>query len=264
MFGNLKNTCRRLEMKDLVYYTVGFSASYIDVLHLSINSLRKSGYIGDIAVLCDASFLNRCRQHPDSGIQYLSLPDSNTPEQASMNKLRIFELPTIESYDRVLFLDSDIIVHMDIYSIMSGVNRDGILYVYTENQTQESHRHIFWSLLSYTDTELETFRNNSIHVFNAGCFAFVRSNGMKQHFLAVQYMVMNHTGSFFYEQSFMNVYFNRNGQTDRSLLTEHNYTFPPRSKESYRDHLVHFAGDPGNGAAKCQRMQEYTRSHLTN
>lgn len=247
--------------KPLVYYTVGYSSTYIDVTGLSLKTLRKSGYTGDVAVICDQSFLPRCKQILGDGILYMTLPDSKTPEQASMNKLRIFELPNIDAYDRVLFLDSDIVVHMNVYSLFQSISTVGKLYVYSETTKQEDHTNLMWSLQTYTPLDLAFFAETSVHVFNAGCFAFVRANEMKDHFLSIQYQIMQHTGKFFYEQSFMNVYFNRNGQTDRTLLTDKNYVFP-KGTQAYPGYLVHFAGDPGSGQTKFQRMSRYIESYL--
>ncbi len=246
----------------LVYYTVGYSPTYIDVLALSIQSLRTSGYMGDIAVLCDESFLPRCKELLPSDILFHTFLDSTSPESASMNKLRIFELPGIEMYEKVLFLDSDILVHTNVNALFRRIVSPGKLYVYTETTKHSDHKNIIWSLCSYDDLELEIFRLCSIHVFNAGCFAFVRNDTMKEHFSAIQDMISKHEGPFFYEQSFMNVYFNRNRQTDRSLFTEDNYMFP-KDKKAYPGYLLHFAGDPGSGKTKLQRMTEYTRSYLS-
>ena len=246
---------------DLVYYTVGCSASYIDVLALSLKSLRKSGYVGDVAVLCDESFLDQCKNTLGSDILYKTFPDSTTPEQASMNKLRIFELPGIEKYARVLFLDSDILVHMNTSSIFEGIVSPGKLYVFTETNNQEDHTSLMWSLCTYTPDELAYFRTHKIHVFNAGCFAFVRDDLMKDHFLMIQYNITQHVGPFFYEQSFMNAYFNRNGQTDRTLFTDENYVFY-KGSEACPDRLIHFAGYPGNGKTKLDRMSEYARAYF--
>lgn len=252
---------RKMVFKPLVYYTVGYSPVYIDILALSITSLRNSGYSGDIAVICDHSLLPRCKESIGDNVRYMRLPDSKTPEEASMNKLRIFDLPGIESYDRVLFLDSDILVHTSVYSIFRGITRPGILYVYSETTKQEDHKSLIWSLQDYTPLDLAIFQMTPVHVFNAGCFAFVRGDGMRNHFLAIQGRIVSHTGRFFYEQSFMNAYFNRNGQTDRTLLTEKNYVFD-KGNQSYQGRLVHFAGDPGSGKTKLQRMKDYARTHL--
>jgi len=249
-------------MKDLVYYTIGFNAAYIDVLELSIKSLRKYGYLGDIALICDEGMLHQCKMILGDTILYYTCANSKTPEQASMNKLRIFELPTIEDYDRILFLDSDILVHMNVNSIFEKIVTSGVLYVYTETYKNEDHMNLMWGLKNYTQDELSSFGLNNIYVFNAGCFAFLRNTEMYAHFMQVQYSITIHVGPFFYEQSFMNVYFNRINKTDRTLLTELNYAFPPKDNTSYPNHLVHFAGDPGSGKSKYQRMLKYMNAYL--
>jgi lipopolysaccharide biosynthesis glycosyltransferase len=250
-------------MKDLVYYTVGYSSAYIDVLKISIDSLQKSGWNGDIAIICDQSFLNQCKQLFGESVLYLSFPDSTSPEQASMNKLRIFELPTISSYERILFLDSDIIVHMNIETIISKITDRDKLYVYTETRKYEDHLSIMWSLNTYTQNDIDFFKKNSIYVFNAGCFAFICDDKMKSHFLNIQYMISTHKERFFYEQSFMNVYFNKNNKTVRDLITDYNYAFPPKEGIDYKGKLLHFAGDPGSGKNKLYRMQNYMRQFFT-
>lgn len=249
-------------MKSLIYYTVGHNRTYIKVLRLSVESLRVSGYSGDIAVLCDESFLDECRETLGSDVLYKALPDSKTPEQASMNKLRIFELPDIHSYDCVLFLDSDILVYMSMPPFLEKITNPDCLYVYTESRKPEDHRNIYWSLGNYTDSDIADFREREVYVFNAGCFAFVPDAAMEEHFLNIQYMIMNHSGPFFYEQSFMNVYFNRNGKTDRTLITPENYAFPPKADQDYFGYLLHFAGCPGDGREKSDRMRAYIDSYL--
>ena len=248
---------------NLVYYTLGYSGSYLDVIGLSIASLRRSEYTGHIAVLCDEMFLPQCKATLGPDILYKTFPNSTTPEQASMNKLRIFDLPGIESYDRVLFLDSDILVHMDTAPLFQSIVTPGTLYVYTETTNQEDHQALYWGLQSYTQEELAVFRETNTHVFNAGCFAFVRNDVMKEHFRTILRGIAQYTGPFFYEQSFLNVYFNRNGATDRTLLTSANYVLGPDQSRAYPGYLVHFSGDPGSGTSKYQRMSAYIRVHLT-
>lgn len=249
-------------MRQLVYYTIGYSPAYINVLRLSIHSLRASGYSGDVAVLCDEGMLAQCKEVLKGQVMYHTFSNARTPEQASMNKLRIFELPNIEEYDRILFLDSDILVHMNVESLFENIVAPGILYVYTETRKIEDHMNLMWGLKNYTSSELSSFQSNGVYVFNAGCFAFVRSNEMRDHFMQVQYSITTHTGPFFYEQSFMNAYFNRNNQTDRTLLTDTNYAFPPKENTAYPNCLVHFAGDPGRGESKYERMARYMRNYL--
>ena len=249
-------------MKDLVYYTIGFSQSYIEVIKLSIYTLRKSGWTGDVALICDNSLLAQCKEAIGPDVMYLSIADSKTPEQASTNKLRIFDFPEVSSYDRILFLDGDIIVHMDVNALFSRITRNDVLYVSTETTNYSDHTFIYWSLESYTAEELRYLSDNSIHVFNAGTFAFVRTQEMKTHFKNIVNMISAHSGRFFYEQSFMNVYFNKNNKTDRTVFSPERYTFSHGEKND-TGKIIHFAGNPGNGTTKYAEMMSYINRYFT-
>lgn len=243
-------------MKTLVYYTIGFSRGYIDMLELSIQSLRKV-YTGDIGVICDESMIHDCQQRmPD--IMVWSVPDSTSGIVASMNKLRIYDFIQVNDYDRVLYLDTDILVVKSLDSYFENINVEDMLYVYTETSNQEHHKHLWWSLQNYTEEEYAVFRRKNILPFNAGTFGFVSTEDMKHHFENVRDMIKTHTGPYFYEQSFLNVYFNRRNNTLRHVFTTDNYIFCPQPCKRYNDAiLLHFADASQSASYKCERMQTY-------
>ena len=249
-------------MKNLVYYTVGYSPSYVDITELSIRTLRTFGWSGDVMILCDQSLVEQCRQRISNVIIH-SGSDSKTPHEASMRKLTIFDVPDIDTYDRVLFLDSDIIVHVDVSTLFPLVANPNLLYVSTESTNQDCHRHLYFSLENYTVGQLQHYKDNSVHVFNAGTFAFIRDNVMREHFAAVRAMIASHTGPFFYEQSFLNVYFNTRGNTDRTLFSSDRYVFHHGDTLNHAGKLIHFCGNPGVGSEKIMRMTGYLQNHIT-
>ena len=250
-------------MCDLVYYTVGYNDGYIQVLQISIRSLQMYS-AADVLVICDESFLPKCKEILPDGILYMTVPDSTSKEAASMHKLNIFDYPDINTYDRVLFLDSDIIVHTPLDTFFAGVRKPGILYAYTELEGYHEHKNLCYSLLTYTLEDLLTFKLRKIQVFNAGCFLFVRCDAMKGHFAAIRNMIATHKGPFFYEQSFMNVYFNKLNATDRSVLTRANYCMGPTPGINYKGFIVHFSGMPGDADNKFQTMRDYYSQRLQN
>lgn len=248
-------------MKDLVYYTIGYSPSYVDITELSIRTLRMFGWSGDIMILCDESLRELCTQRI-ANVEIVTFPDSKTPQEASMRKVTIFDVPGIEMYDRVLFLDSDIVVHVDVSTLFARVTNPELLYVSTESTDQGCHRHVYFSLENYTEDQLQHFKRHSVHVFNAGTFAFVRGVTMQQHFAAVRGMIAAHKGNFFYEQSFLNVYFNTRGITDRSLFSSERYAFHHGDTLNHAGKLVHFCGNPGVGLEKIARMTGYMKHRI--
>lgn len=243
-------------MKTLVYYTIGCSRAYIEMLEISVTSLRKV-YNGDIGILCDESMVEECKSRmPD--VLVWPVPDSATGPIASMNKLRIYDAISVDDYDKILYIDTDILVLKSLEPYFEGVTEEGKLYVYTETTNQEKHRDLFWSLQTYTEEDYTFFKQENILPFNAGTFAFVSSETMKNHFTGVRDLIATHDGPYFYEQSFMNVYFNLRNITNRSVFFYDNYIFFPQIGKHYPNAiLLHFADASDSAANKCKRMRDY-------
>jgi hypothetical protein len=243
-------------MKTLVYYTLGCNRGYIEMAALSIQSLR-TVYSGAIGILCDASMIAECKETiPD--VLYWSVPDSPTGQAASMNKLRVFDFIEVDAYDAVLYLDTDILAVKPIDSYFESITEDGMLYVYTETNNQEHHKELCWSLHTYTEEDYARFRTENILPFNAGAFGFRPTQTMKDQIQEVRDMIATHTGPYFYEQSFLNVYFNRRNKTIRTLFTPDTYIFFPQTGTLYKDaRLLHFADASQSAARKCNRMRDY-------
>ena len=244
-------------MKTLYYFTIGYSVTYIPCLNYAIQSLLKYKHKdSDIIVLIDESLLEIARNSLPP-LTFISCSDSLTPEEASMRKLTIFDY-SIEQYDAVIFIDSDIIIQMDIETLAPLITAPDQLYVSTENTDFTCHTHLNWSLCTYTEENLQFIKDNKIMIFNAGLFAFRPTDIMKTHFSNLREMIKNHTGPFFYEQSFMNVYFNLLNNTNRDVFTDANYKLFPLRNINYEGKIIHFCGEAGVGKTKYDKMKIYT------
>jgi len=245
-------------MNHLYYYTIGYGEKYIDCLILSIESLRKVTS-SDIIILSDAQFVNRLSLLFSDTITIYSCPDTTTPEEACMRKLCIFDY-NIDKYDTVIFLDSDILIYNLIDNLSQQITDPELLYVYTESHEQRSHKNLFWSLRNYTVSQLNYFRKNNIKVFNAGMFGFKPSESIKMDFDAIRTLIKDNLQvklPFFYEQSFMNYYFNLKNNTNRDVFNDLNYKMFPKPDTIYKDYIIHFCGTINHGDKKYIRMKEY-------
>jgi lipopolysaccharide biosynthesis glycosyltransferase len=241
-------------MKLLAYYTIGFQPSYITILEYSIKSLRKYNPDIDIIILCDTQFKNIIAQiFPYARI--CERPNSRTPEAASMQKLSIFD-EDISGYDSVIFIDSDILVGIPLAPLLSQVTNENQLYAFAEMEEQSAHTDIMWSLANYSSEQLAFFQENNIRVINAGLFAFKPTNIMKTHFDNINEMIAGHKGKFFYEQSFMNVYFNTRNIVNYSVFARENYSMPV-TLSTPPTMILHFCGGPGFAMSKINRMRSY-------
>ena len=100
-------------------------------------------------------------------------------------------------------------VHAKVFGFFNNKMEDNILYVYKECETMDKHENLYWGLQNYTREELETFVLYQIYPFNCGLFLFNNTNEMKDDFCNILNMIDTYEKEYFYEQSFMNYYFNK-------------------------------------------------------
>lgn len=252
-------------MKKLVYYTLGYSNKYLEITKLSIQSLLHYNKDIDIIVLIDEQYYNEANilyKNLTDRITIISTENSKSPPEASMRKLQIFKY-NIQSYDVVLYIDSDILIDCCLDEYFNKINNTDKLCVGTESTDLNLHTHMYWSLSNYTEFNLNYFRENNIHIFNAGLFGFKPTNIMKTHFTAVQGIIKSHTGPYFYEQSFMNYYFNLINFTDRNIFTKSNYILMPKNHTEYKNSIIHFTGEDNGGNYKLFCMKKYITMYMS-
>jgi lipopolysaccharide biosynthesis glycosyltransferase len=234
---------------NLVYYTLGFDIKYLDLLHVSIKSLRKYNKDIHILIICDELLVDQCTEtlKEFEHIQIVPCTDSVSAMDSSMKKLRLFDYD-ISKYSKVLFIDSDILVDIDLSRIFSNMV-DQKLYAFAEHREFGFHFANYFSLMNYTFEDYSFFKEHKIYPFNCGLFGFLNSDEMKDHFARILSMIDNYEGEYYYEQSFMNVYFNKLNLVDTTIINKSNcvmniditkVSIHPWEKMRYRGKIFHF------------------------
>lgn len=99
-------------MANLVYYTVFGGDTFYDNLRLSIDSLHDFGrYTGDILVFSDRTFTYR-------GARNIVLPLADVAESVAI-RITCYRYFDFAAYDKVLFLDADILVCRPIAPLLN-------------------------------------------------------------------------------------------------------------------------------------------------
>lgn len=201
-------------MRDLVYYVVGGHPEYVELLKFSINTVRHfpENHKIDIMVMCDADYAPYVSACSIDNIHIHITPNNSDHVIASMRKTEIFDFLEFHQYDRVLFLDCDIVIAGPLQPIFDLLQRDDVLYVVHEGTENSLHTNLHWHCRDkpYDPATLAAFEEKGIYVFNAGQFGFRPSMQMKEHFAQICKEKQCYNSSFhFYEQSFMNNHFNR-------------------------------------------------------
>ena len=116
------NSSRRAKMnikKNLIYMGVFYNEKYIRLLELLFLSLRVYSSPIDILVLTSDNFKERIQALSSSigvGCHIHCLPCTSIFE-AACARLHVFEWPGIEAYEKILYLDTDIIIRRDLSKI---------------------------------------------------------------------------------------------------------------------------------------------------
>lgn len=219
--------------------------AYVSLLKKCIDSIREftPDPNFDIVIICDADYSTHIENIGITGVIILTTEEKiKTGIEASLQKVCICNWHLIMNYKRVLYLDCDILVLANLNSIFDIELDHGTLYTFPEKYDSTYHMDIGYGLRDYTDDELKFLEHNNIPTFNCGHFMFTPSDEMKTHFMNVINLIAVWTGPYFYEQSFMNRYFNINGKMDYKHLKSHVLMFPLHFKIGKRYTINHFAG----------------------
>lgn len=269
---------------NLIYTTIGFSEKYAECVIYFLQSIEHFTIQidFDILIICDLNMHKNVGEmieknvgkHILEKISFLLCPQSIHPMMASVQKLSIFDYQIIHQYKNVLYIDLDVLCLKNInelfnefdiyYENIQYPQKNELLYVSKESNKTEDHILKWWSMEDYTHNDLEFFKNKQIYPFNAGIFAFKTTHSMKTHFQNVWEMIkesIKNNKLYFYEQAYMNVYFNRRNLICSQFFNIDNYVLSPTKDVLYQNKIIHFCGSPGNANYKNEIMKDYIQRH---
>jgi len=246
---------------NLVYLYAAHRQIYIETLCFIAPYLVGPSY--DVLVLLDPRlnhWWNR-RRLRRARLNSFGLPH-RTSWDRWFNKIRIFEYPEVGQYDKILYLDSDILVNLSLDKVFDIDFPTDNLCVSRYND-DPTHEHFSLPDQPYTSDELTRLAEHDIGTFCAGTFLLHSSPDMRQHFHEILRFAEAHAESgrkFFVDQSFLNYHFNRLTAVDYGLTPFVREW--PDPDERYPDQLIHFLGGPGDAKRKLGEMRTYAKRFL--
>ncbi len=248
-------------MKDYLVYTLinYHTKPYLEMFEIFLKSLISySSFDFDLLIICSSpaelELKNMSLIKKFTKIKYFEIPESKDLYNALLNKCEISNYKDATKYKRIMYLDCDIIVQCNLGELLRNLPiNSGLLYAPAEGTLDGK----YWYLNSYKDSNIKRLQKEGVKSFNTGTFMFVPTKEFLQHFKNVKKLGETFKGQkHFFDQSFLNYYFNINNLSCTDYLTDIVKMFPDPDKFYPNKCILHFAG-LGRYLEKAKIMRTY-------
>jgi hypothetical protein len=251
---------------NLIYFSVFFDKGYLQLLKYFLISLKLYSKLEsiDLLILTSEDFrieINEIAKELQLKI-FIKTFNFNNMFEASAARLHIFEYENIDHYNKILYLDTDIIIQGNIMKIFECLIEDK-LYAVKENNINTSFNGAFF--FDFNKFDLNT------PAFNAGVLLFKNSANIRRVFCDINKHIQNFKNVDSIqppclEQPFVVYHFIKNNLYDIESLSNYIYlasdTSPPIKNTSII--VSHFLWPIGNYKHKLSRMKEHFFKLLEN
>ena len=247
--------------KYLVYTLVNFRGKYyIDIFKVFLKALLAFSDVSafDLCIIADELTLpviekiKEIKQFPTR--HYIKVPVDKTLDTALFRKFDIYQHPNYLEYDRILFLDCDIIVQENIMHLFKAIKaKPNKLYVSQEGSIDSK----YWTVDAYLPQNLERMKRNNVKSFNSGTFLFIPTPAMRDHFVKAKEFGLNYKGQHFVDQSIFNYYFLRLNIAQISKYLTNKIVMFPDITRFYPDKMLMHLSGIGGYKTKAPRMKKY-------
>jgi hypothetical protein len=242
-------------MKNLIYITLFGDKKYLDLVDLLIKSIKLFGDPNNIDFLIISNTDYKESQNIFNTFGYnidFYYIESNNFLYSLSSRLLIFNYHRIHEYNKILYIDTDILITNNINNIFN-LNLENKLYALIEGTIDDD----------YHGREFFNFNTiyNKTTSFTSGILLFNNCNEIKNLFNTIMNEINNNIHNngikpVAYDQAFINYHAIINNLYDNTLLSNYCVNNPELFK--YNNHVIcHFPGGVGNYIDKYNKMKMY-------
>jgi lipopolysaccharide biosynthesis glycosyltransferase len=246
--------------KTLIYFCVFFQKQYVDLLQSLLCSCKIFANVSqyDFLVLTSTELLeNVQRLETLIGIPLrIHCMQANDKFSSAAAKCRIYEVPDIERYETILYLDADIIIQNDFSKMLENIQSDMLYGVDDGNLEHPGNGGWFWK-------KNECSNPKSVRSINSGVLLFRNTPKIREIMTdCVKFMFArkesNQPMPCCLEQPFINYFFYKarcmNSQYLKQFVFLHKKNDPTNKDDIC---ILHFLAPVGSTAGKLHRMNTY-------
>ena len=227
-----------------IFVCVFNQEKYVDMFYLLLESIFIYANLDNnthILVYTSTEFMNMIKDNHLFNSDKVKFEINDTydnVDKACKARLNLFNLGCINNYEKILYLDTDILIKDQINKVFD-VCKEDILYVLEEGNINEITN--YWGRTLFGD---EVYNYEDKTAFTSGILLFNNCQKIKDLFTEINKDIINRTDNFsFYDQPYIvynafkyNIY---NNKLLKSLAVNNDYNI-------YSDKVIHhFPGGPG-------------------
>lgn len=242
---------------NVIFCCVFNHEKYVDMFLLLLESIFIYGNLDNninILVYTSTAFMNRIKQSNlfnDEKIKFEINDNYNNIEKSCKARLDLFNLPSIKNYNKVLYLDTDILVKDNINKVFDVCKND-ILYVLEEGSIDSNTD--FWGKSLFGKEEISNYDDKT--AFTSGILLFNNCEKIKDLFNKINKDIFNRPKKFSCHDQPYIVYnaFKYNLYNNKVLKS-----FVVNNDENIHSDKVihHFPGGPGVFQHKINTMTTF-------
>jgi lipopolysaccharide biosynthesis glycosyltransferase len=241
---------------DCIFICVFNQKEYIDMFYLLLESIFIYGNLTDkieILVYTSTLYMNIIKQnhlYDEKKIKFEINDTYDNIEKACKARLNLFNLASVKKYNKILYLDTDIIIKGDINKIFD-ICKENILYVLEEGEIDSDTD--YWGKTLFSD-QINNY-NNKI-AFTSGILLFKNCKELNNLFNKInENMIENPYNFSCHDQPYIiynafkyNLY---NNQILKSFAVNYDFNI-------FSDKIIHhFPGGPGDYGHKINAMNTF-------
>lgn len=250
-------------MKKLIFITVFNNINYVRMLSLLIKTLYIYGSIDNDTYILIYTSTNFKRfiensQFYSNRIYFFINDNYNTIDSACKARLDLFEYELIDNYDKILYLDTDILVQKNINFLFNLIEENKI-YAYGEGDISNDKEDFFGGKTLFKN-EANNYPDKS--AFNSGVMLFNNCLEIKDLFKTIKIHMSLNKSAKFNDQPYFVYNAKKYNLINNTVLN--NYVELTNKQPTTNKPILHIAGGPGIYKNKLNIMINYFNHMIKN
>ncbi len=171
---------KKVKTKNVIFICIFCQIQFLEMFIIMLYSIRKYGKLTnntDILVYTTSDFMNIIKNHQlyYDNIKFVINDNYKTVRDSVLSRLDIFKFSMIDDYEKILYLDTDIIIKGDLNKVFDLMTKDVIYALEEGTITRDSN--IYGGELLFGD-DLEKYLGKP--AFSAGIMGYTNSKTIRE------------------------------------------------------------------------------------